>query len=113
KPITDRTYQIRVHIQCVGHSIADDPSYNHQSAWGPSTNKGGLDQETTAKANLANDNENVDFLIGSCDFGPNYFQLVDFRSALFQASPARAEQKARLLYNLSISALLKPSRTDT
>ncbi|CAG8494555.1 779_t:CDS:2 [Paraglomus brasilianum] len=49
KPITGRTHQIRVHLQYLGYPIANDPLYNHPSAWGPSKGKGGFDQETTAK----------------------------------------------------------------
>ncbi|CAG8535505.1 3705_t:CDS:2 [Paraglomus occultum] len=49
KPITGRTHQIRVHLQYLGYPIANDPLYNHPSAWGASKGKGGFDQETTAR----------------------------------------------------------------
>ncbi|CAG8446670.1 8220_t:CDS:2 [Funneliformis caledonium] len=46
KPITGRTHQIRVHLQYLGHVIANDPLYNHR-AWGQQTGKGGIDENLT------------------------------------------------------------------
>lgn len=42
KPITGRTHQIRVHLQYLGHPIANDPIYQNTSAWGPELGKGGV-----------------------------------------------------------------------
>jgi hypothetical protein len=42
KPITGRTHQIRVHLQFLGHPIANDPIYQNTSAWGPELGKGGV-----------------------------------------------------------------------
>ncbi|NWU88786.1 RUSD2 protein, partial [Upupa epops] len=39
-PRTGRTHQIRVHLQYLGHPIANDPIYNLE-AWGPARGKGG------------------------------------------------------------------------
>jgi tRNA pseudouridine synthase 9 len=38
-PITGRTHQIRVHLQHLGHPIANDPIYSNQRVWGPSLGK--------------------------------------------------------------------------
>ncbi|KAK9728918.1 DRAP deaminase [Basidiobolus ranarum] len=40
KPITGRTHQIRVHLQYLGHPIANDPIYASPEAWGPTRGKG-------------------------------------------------------------------------
>ncbi|GAA5963004.1 hypothetical protein JCM3765_006748 [Sporobolomyces pararoseus] len=42
KPITGRTHQIRVHLQFLGHPIANDPIYQNSRAWGDSLGKGGV-----------------------------------------------------------------------
>ena len=42
KPITGRSHQIRVHLQFLGHSIANDPIYQNTAAWGESGGKGGV-----------------------------------------------------------------------
>lgn len=41
-PKTGRTHQIRVHLQYLGHVIANDSTYN-DAAWGPERGKGGVD----------------------------------------------------------------------
>nr|XP_060616393.1 pseudouridylate synthase RPUSD2 [Anolis sagrei ordinatus] len=44
-PYTGRTHQIRVHLQFLGHPIANDPIYN-TNAWGPEKGKGGVVNKT-------------------------------------------------------------------
>lgn len=41
QPYTGRTHQIRVHLQYLGHPIANDPLYSNPRVWGPSLGKGG------------------------------------------------------------------------
>ncbi|KIY51459.1 pseudouridine synthase [Fistulina hepatica ATCC 64428] len=43
KPITGRSHQIRVHLQYLGHPIANDQVYCLSKIWGPKLGKGGLD----------------------------------------------------------------------
>ncbi|POY70497.1 hypothetical protein BMF94_6411 [Rhodotorula taiwanensis] len=42
RPITGRSHQIRVHLQFLGHPIANDPIYQNTAAWGASGGKGGV-----------------------------------------------------------------------
>ncbi|KAK4057726.1 hypothetical protein OIO90_001374 [Microbotryomycetes sp. JL221] len=42
KPITGRSHQIRVHLQYLGHPIANDPIYQNKRAWGSNLGKGGV-----------------------------------------------------------------------
>lgn len=35
RPLTGRTHQIRVHLQYLGHPIANDPIYANEWVWGP------------------------------------------------------------------------------
>ncbi|GAA5925021.1 hypothetical protein JCM3775_006344 [Rhodotorula graminis] len=42
RPITGRSHQIRVHLQFLGHPIANDPIYQNSAAWGASGGKGGV-----------------------------------------------------------------------
>lgn len=42
RPITGRSHQLRVHLQFLGHPIANDPIYNSTLAWGESRGKGGI-----------------------------------------------------------------------
>lgn len=43
KPVTGRSHQIRVHLQYLGHSIANDPIYSSVDIWGEDLGKGGVD----------------------------------------------------------------------
>ncbi|THH29543.1 hypothetical protein EUX98_g4651 [Antrodiella citrinella] len=47
KPLTGRSHQIRVHLQYLGHSIANDPVYSEKKIWGENLGKGGLDFTTS------------------------------------------------------------------
>ncbi|TKA56452.1 hypothetical protein B0A53_02023 [Rhodotorula sp. CCFEE 5036] len=42
RPITGRSHQIRVHLQFLGHPIANDPIYQNTAAWGATGGKGGV-----------------------------------------------------------------------
>ncbi|GAA6008011.1 hypothetical protein JCM10207_006998 [Rhodosporidiobolus poonsookiae] len=42
QPITGRSHQIRVHLQFLGHPIANDPIYQNTAAWGETGGKGGV-----------------------------------------------------------------------
>lgn len=42
RPITGRSHQIRVHLQFMGHPIANDPVYQNKRAWGEEQGKGGV-----------------------------------------------------------------------
>ncbi|KAJ3479374.1 hypothetical protein NLI96_g9101 [Meripilus lineatus] len=43
KPYTGRSHQIRVHLQYLGHPIANDPVYSEPKIWGENLGKGGVD----------------------------------------------------------------------
>ncbi|KAJ8594230.1 pseudouridine synthase [Rhizopogon salebrosus TDB-379] len=43
RPMTGRSHQIRVHLQYLGHPIANDPVYSEERIWGPNLGKGGVD----------------------------------------------------------------------
>ncbi|KLO15405.1 pseudouridine synthase [Schizopora paradoxa] len=43
RPQTGRSHQIRVHLQFLGHSIANDPIYSSERIWGSKLGKGGID----------------------------------------------------------------------
>lgn len=42
RPVTGRSHQIRVHLQYLGHPIANDPIYNNTLAWGKTGGRGGI-----------------------------------------------------------------------
>lgn len=50
-PQTGRTHQIRVHLQFIGHAIANDPIYSNAAVWGPNLGKDneGDNEEIIAK----------------------------------------------------------------
>ncbi|KAG2347351.1 pseudouridine synthase [Suillus weaverae] len=43
RPMTGRSHQIRVHLQYLGHPIANDPVYSEERIWGANLGKGGID----------------------------------------------------------------------
>ncbi|KAI5119821.1 hypothetical protein M0805_004756 [Coniferiporia weirii] len=43
RPFTGRSHQIRVHLQYLGHPIANDTVYADAKIWGPRLGKGGID----------------------------------------------------------------------
>ncbi|RDB25035.1 Uncharacterized protein C18B11.02c [Hypsizygus marmoreus] len=43
QPLTGRSHQIRVHLQFLGHPIANDPVYSETKIWGENLGKGGID----------------------------------------------------------------------
>ncbi|KAI0752768.1 pseudouridine synthase [Daedaleopsis nitida] len=43
RPLTGRSHQIRVHLQCLGFPIANDPIYSDVRIWGEKLGKGGVD----------------------------------------------------------------------
>ncbi|KAF9222417.1 pseudouridine synthase [Gyrodon lividus] len=43
RPFTGRSHQIRVHLQYLGHPIANDPIYSEERIWGPNLGKSGID----------------------------------------------------------------------
>ncbi|ETW74643.1 hypothetical protein HETIRDRAFT_56935 [Heterobasidion irregulare TC 32-1] len=43
RPLTGRSHQIRVHLQYLGHPIANDPIYSETKIWGAKLGKGGID----------------------------------------------------------------------
>jgi len=45
RPLTGRTHQLRVHLQFLGHPIANDPIYCNQKVFGPSLAVGDADSE--------------------------------------------------------------------
>ncbi|KAN0109866.1 pseudouridine synthase [Russula decolorans] len=47
RPLTGRSHQIRVHLQYLGHPIANDPVYSETKIWGPNLGKGGIDTTPT------------------------------------------------------------------
>jgi tRNA pseudouridine synthase 9 len=44
-PVTGRTHQLRVHLQYLGHPIANDPIYANQRVFGPSLGRGHSEDE--------------------------------------------------------------------
>ncbi|OBZ69918.1 Uncharacterized protein C18B11.02c [Grifola frondosa] len=43
RPLTGRSHQIRVHLQYLGHPIANDPIYSETRIWGEKLGQGGVD----------------------------------------------------------------------
>ncbi|KIM40376.1 hypothetical protein M413DRAFT_178346 [Hebeloma cylindrosporum] len=43
RPLTGRSHQLRVHLQFLGHPIANDPVYSEKRIWGDNVGKGGID----------------------------------------------------------------------
>lgn len=51
-PLTGRTHQIRVHLQYIGHPIANDPVYSNPDVWGDELGKGGATDDDAIIAAL-------------------------------------------------------------
>ncbi|EED82536.1 predicted protein, partial [Postia placenta Mad-698-R] len=43
EPLTGRSHQIRVHLQYLGHPVANDPIYSETKIWGERLGEGGID----------------------------------------------------------------------
>lgn len=43
RPMTGRSHQLRVHLQYLGHPIANDPVYSEERIWGANLGRGGVD----------------------------------------------------------------------
>lgn len=52
RPLTGRTHQIRVHLQYLGHPIANDPIYSSEYVWGPELGKNGAGDDVEIEAKL-------------------------------------------------------------
>ncbi|ODV92857.1 hypothetical protein CANCADRAFT_22508 [Tortispora caseinolytica NRRL Y-17796] len=61
KPLTGRTHQIRVHLQYLGHPIANDPIYANRRVFGPHLGKNGEgnDEEIIAKLSAVGKTESA------------------------------------------------------
>ncbi|EJD47007.1 pseudouridine synthase [Auricularia subglabra TFB-10046 SS5] len=64
QPITGRSHQIRVHLQYLGHPVANDPVYSDTKVWGPSLGRGGLSFSQTAQTARDGDQTNAVSLPG-------------------------------------------------
>ncbi|KAK9448089.1 pseudouridine synthase [Limtongia smithiae] len=53
KPLTGRTHQIRIHLQYLGHAIANDPIYANRRVFGIDLAKGGVKDESDVVAKLS------------------------------------------------------------
>lgn len=54
RPLTGRTHQLRVHLQWLGHPIANDPLYANKRVWGPELGRAGAQTDFSAvEAKLA------------------------------------------------------------
>lgn len=53
RPYTGRTHQIRVHLQYLGHPIANDPIYSNEWVWGPELGKDGAGDDAELEARLS------------------------------------------------------------
>ncbi|EIM24117.1 pseudouridine synthase, partial [Wallemia mellicola CBS 633.66] len=49
QPLTGRTHQLRVHLQYLGHPIANDPLYSGHDIWGEKRGKGGWPAYSTGR----------------------------------------------------------------
>ncbi|CCG83251.1 Uncharacterized protein C18B11.02c [Taphrina deformans PYCC 5710] len=63
RPFTGRTHQLRVHLQFLGHPIANDPLYANKRVWGETSNdwRNKTDEEISEKLLNLNKSELADF----------------------------------------------------
>lgn len=70
RPYTGRTHQIRVHLQYIGHPIANDPIYSNEWVWGPNLGKNGEGDDAELERKL--------FEIGHTRPASTWFNPVDY-----------------------------------
>ncbi|KZP18384.1 pseudouridine synthase [Athelia psychrophila] len=72
QPLTGRSHQIRVHLQFLGHSVANDPVYSEERIWGPNMGKGGIDIVPSDERSAP---EAPSHLVGQPGANPDRFDL--------------------------------------
>ena len=91
QPVTGRTHQLRVHLQYLGHSIANDPIYGNEKAWGNKRAKGGI--------------------FGPADMRPVYLDSPAYLDV--PASPTQAADDLALAASLDVSAQTSPESSTS
>jgi len=59
KLVTMHMHQIRAHLRWLGHSIVNDPVYNHPTAWGTQEQKNDIEQVAAVLAQTKDDSSEV------------------------------------------------------